>query len=77
MCGDTSPAGTAAGLTVGFHASGRHLEALSCYDHILKLKDVPSNVLADTLSARANALASLGRMDEPTQLFPQTVSEAR
>lgn len=41
-------------------ASGKRNEALSCYDRILNL--TPSqDVLADTLAARANVLAALGR----------------
>lgn len=44
--------------------SGRHSEALACYEELLSRNLVEGDPLADALAARANALAKLGRAAE-------------
>ena len=44
--------------------SGRHAEALACYEEILSRGLLEGDPLADTLGARANSLAALGRAAE-------------
>lgn len=45
-------------------ASGRDMEAISCYDRMLTFKPDRPNLAADVLAARANAHQSLGRAAE-------------
>ncbi len=61
--GDRSSISAWMSLGTVLGASGRHNAALSCYDRILRLNPGPSDMRADTLAARANALAALGRAE--------------
>jgi tetratricopeptide (TPR) repeat protein len=52
-----------AGMSLGavLSATGRNEEAIVCYDKLLTLRPLSRDFEADTLAARANSLAALGR----------------